>query len=829
MGQAPYQKITMPYSEDDTRVKMIDPKIRENGWKEENILRQYPISDDRFFVEGEDFKRLPTAKFADYVVLHQNVPVAVLEAKAEDEDPMKHLGQAQDYGKRLDVPFAYISNGKTTYLYDRRTMKTEEVQDYLSPEEMYAAYVEWKGLEGKAMDALTYPLYLTGNRRPRSYQETAIKNTIEAFIGGKKAALITMATGTGKTYTAFQIVWKLVKSKTIHRVLFLSDRVILRDDSYSRDFEPFGEARCKIEGGDFNKNRDIYFATYQTLFTNDLYKQIPQDFFDLIVIDECHRSRYGDWGQMLEHFHTARHLGMTATPKREDNIDVYEYFGEPVFEYSLGQAIEDGYLVPYKIYKITTNLYREGLSTAAAEEVIYDDEIEPEEVKDFYEPSEYERVVSIPDQIDLLSHKVIEVLDKTNKYGKTIIFCVDMAHAQAVKDKLNELKGDESYASRIVAEDKDDLGRFRDKERVMPVIATTVDLLSTGVDIPHVQNIVFMRPIASRVLFKQIIGRGSRLFEGKGFFRILDFTNATRLIDEWDIPTEPPEPPVPPPEPIPPMDKLMMGVVVDNKNENPIAGAVVKVKLGRWEKLDKTDEYGMFKIFGLPSNDSVSVSIEHPDYKKLIKKLKPHASESETPYDFRLKSWKTVPKKVTVKGIDVTIDEEIEVEFDGVKLSYAEYRKYSKDKIEHAVHSSDELRAVWLDPEKREKFIEDLEEKRVNIALIRSIENLEDVDTFDIIAHIAFDAPLLTREDRVKHFMRQNVQNIDLYGKEIAEAIRDIMEKYKTGGEENLSAQSFLLPNMNAKKEAVQKHYPNGLAGFISFMKEKIYDQVAIR
>jgi type I restriction enzyme R subunit len=819
----------MPYSEDDTRVKLIDPKIRESGWKEEYLLRQYPISDDRFYVEGEDFKRLPTAKFADYVVLYQNVPVAVLEAKAEDEDPMKHLGQAQDYGKRLDVPFAYISNGKTTYLYDRRTMKTDEVHDYLSPEEMYAAYVEWKGLQDKKLDALTYPLYLTGNKRPRAYQETAIKNTIEALVGDRKTALLTMATGTGKTYTAFQIVWKLVKSKTMHRVLFLSDRVILRDDAYSRDFEPFGEARCKMEGGDFNKNRDIYFATYQTLFANDLYKQIPPDFFDLIVIDECHRSRYGDWGAVLEHFHTAKHLGMTATPKREDNIDVYEYFGEPVFEYSLGQAIEDGYLVPYKIYKVTTNLYREGLSVAAAEEVIYDDEIEPEEMKDFYEPSEYERAVSIPDQIDLLSQKVIEVLDKTNKYGKTIIFCVDMAHAQAVKDKLNALKGDEEYAARVVAEDKDDLGRFRDKERVMPVIATTVDLLSTGVDIPHVQNIVFMRPIASRVLFKQIIGRGSRLFEGKGFFRIIDFTNATRLIDEWDIPIESPEPPEPPEPPMPPMDKLLMGVVVDNKSENPIAGAVVKVKLGRWEKLDKTDEHGMFKVFGLPSNDKVYVSIEHADYKKLGKQLKPHASESETPYDFRLKSWKTIPKKVTVKGIDVTIDEEIEVEFDGVKLSYAEYRKYSKDKIEHAVHSSDELREVWLDPDRREKFIEDLEEKRVNIGLIKSIENLEDVDTFDIIAHIAFNAPLLTREDRVKSFMRQNAQAIDQHGTEIAEAIREIMEKYKMSGEENLSAQSFSLPNMHAKKEAVQKHYPNGLAGFMSFMKERIYSQVVSR
>ncbi|MEI6863874.1 MAG: DEAD/DEAH box helicase family protein [Candidatus Adlerbacteria bacterium] len=814
----------MAYSEDDTRVKLIDPKIHEAGWKEEYILRNYAIADDRFYVEGEEYKRLPTAKFADYVLTYNNLTIAVLEAKAEDEEPLKHMSQAQDYAKRLDVPFAYISNGKTIYLHDRRTKKTEKVSSYLSPEEMHKAYLEWKGLANQNLSALEYPLYISGTKRPRAYQETAIKDVVENITKGKKATLLTMATGTGKTFTAFQIVWKLVKSKSMHRVLFLSDRVILRDDSYSRDFEPFGETRHKIEGGNFNKNRDIYFATYQTLFTNDLYKDIPSDFFDLIVIDECHRSRYGDWGAVLDHFGSAAQLGMTATPKREDNIDVYDYFGEPVFEYSLGQAIDDGYLVPYKIYKVTTNLYRKGLNVAAAEEVIYDDEIEPADVKDFYEPSEYERAVTIPEQIDLLSSKVIQVLNDTNQYGKTIVFCVDMAHAQAVKDKLNEIKGREDYATRIVAEDKDDLTVFRDKERPMPVVATTVDLLSTGVDIPHIQNIVFMRPIASRVLFKQIMGRGSRLSEGKGFFRIIDFTNATRLIDDWDIPPEPPKPPSPPEEPMPPMDKLLMGIVVDNTTEEPVASAIVKAKLGRWEKVGKTDEHGFFKLFGLPSNDKVNVHIEHADYKVLNKTLKPHTSDEEMPYEFRLKALRSTPKKITVKGIEVTIDEEVEIEFDGIKLSKAEYRRFSGEKIVEMVHTTDELRAVWLDPEKRELFMADLESKRVNIPLIKSIENLEDSDAFDVIAHIAFNAPLLTREDRVKQFMRANSQLIDQYGTEIGEAVRNIMEKYKTGGEENISSQAFLLPNMNAKKEAIQAQYPGGLFGFVRGLKEKIYE-----
>ena len=812
----------MPFSEDDTRVRFIDPQIHECGWEEEHLRRQFPIADDRFFVEGEKFRRLPTRKFADYVLTYKSVVLAVLEAKAEDEDPMKHLSQAQDYAKRLDAPFAYISNGKAIYLHDRRTLKTEEVADYLSPEEMYQAYLAWKGLNSKSVDALTYPLHIAGARKLRAYQEAAIQKTIEAFTGGKQVALLTMATGTGKTYAAFQIVWKLVKSRTAHRVLFLTDRIILRDDAYSRDFEPFGEARCKIEGGGFNDTRDIYFSTYQTLFANDLYKKIPPDFFDLVIIDECHRSRYGDWGVILEHFNAAKHLGMTATPKRADNIDVYKYFGEPVFEYSLGQAIDDGYLVPYKIYKVATNLYREGLDVTTATEVLYDDEIDPEQVKDFYEPSEFEKVVTIPEQTDLLAQKVIDVLDKTNPYGKTIVFCVDMAHAQAVKDKLNELKGNEEYASRVVAEDKDDLGRFRDRERPMPVIATTVDLLSTGVDIPHIENIVFLRPIASRVLFKQIIGRGSRLFEGKGFFRIIDFTNATRLIDEWDIP-EKPKPPKPPEEPLPPNDKLLMGVVIDDRSEEPVVSATVRVSVGRWDTVGRTDEGGKFKIFGLPSNDAVRVSIEHAEYRGINKKIAPLKSDEETPYEFRLKAWKAVPRKITVKGVEVTIDEEVEVEFDGGKLSYAEYRKYSKDKIAKTVHSSDDLRDIWLDPEKRARLIADLEGLRVNVELIKAIENLEDIDTFDILAYIAFNAPLLTREDRVKHFMRLNAEDIDRYGAEVGEAIRDIMEKYKTGGEENLSAEVFMLPNMAARQEAVQEHYPKGLRGFVHAIRERVY------
>jgi len=305
------------------------------------------------------------------------------------------MSQARDYAQRLDVPIAFATNGHKILVYDRRIPKTEEIDRFLSPEETYQIYREWKGLENKNLSPLEYPYYISAGRKLRSYQETAVKRVIEAILKNQKRILLTMATGTGKTFTSFQIVWKLLKSNYFSRVLFLTDRVFLREQAYN-DYEPFKQARFEIKNKKFNKNRQVYFATYQTLYSDDFYKTIPEDFFDLIIIDECHRSRYGEWGEILEHFDNAYHLGMTATPKREDNIDVYDYFGEPVFEYSMAQAIEDGYLVPYKIYKVLTNIDKEGLKLSGGEEIIYDDEIQtnPEEfLKDYYKSEEFEREI----------------------------------------------------------------------------------------------------------------------------------------------------------------------------------------------------------------------------------------------------------------------------------------------------------------------------------------------------------------------------------------------------------------------------------------------------
>lgn len=788
-------------NEAETRAKLIEPKLREAGWTEENIQREYKIKNNRFYVKGEEYEIIEAKdKYADYVLKVNNIIVAVIEAKKEEKSAEDGLSQARDYAQRLDVPIAYATNGHKILIYDRRIPKTEEVNNFLSPQELFEIYKEWKGLQNKNLSPLEYPSYISGGKKLRSYQETAIKKVIEAILKHQKRILLTMATGTGKTYTSFQIVWKLLKSGYFSRVLFLTDRIFLREQAFN-DYEPFGQARFEIKNKNFNINRQVYFATYQTLYSDDFYKTISEDFFDLIIVDECHRSRYGDWGEILEHFKTAYHLGMTATPKREDNIDVYDYFGEPVFEYSMAQAIEDGYLVPFKIYKILTNLDKEGLRLSGGEEIIYDDEVEinPEEfIKDFYRPEEFERDITLPDRTEEMCKKFLEIIEKTgDKYSKSIIFCVDTQHAEAVRDTLNRLTNKENFATKIVYEDKDDLTTFRDKERIYPLVATTVDLLSTGIDIPHLKNVVFMRPISSRVLFKQIIGRGSRLSEGKGFFRIIDFTNASRLIDKWETPKPPP---IPSEEPKEPFDKYLKGYVLDKETKEPIKLASVEIKVGRWSVDTQTDEYGYFELNNLPSNEVLKAVITIEGYYTLNKKVSPNIDD----LIFELKPMKRKPKKITIKGVNIYIEEEILIEIDGNQISYAEYKKYAKEKIKETVHTLDELKKIWLNDEEREKILEKLKEKHIEIQILKEIEDMENVDSFDIIAHIVFNTPLITKDERVKHFINKHSSEIDKYGDDIKEITLRILEKYKHGNIEDISPKVFKTPDLE-KFDALQK------------------------
>lgn len=809
----------MTLSEADTKAKLIEPKLRECGWKEENLQREFRIKEDRFYVEGENYKKKPSEKSADYVLKINNVIVGVVEAKKESIAAEKGLSQAKDYAKRLDVPITYATNGKQIYLHDRRILKTDIVDGYFSPDDLYQIYKDFRGLEHKNVSPIEYNYYIHPSKKVRSYQDVAIRSVLEAIIKSKDKILLTMATGTGKTFVSFQIVWKLVKSGFFSRVLFLTDRVFLRDQAYDNDYEPFRDARYKIIHGKFNKNRKIYFSTYQSLYADKIYKNIPKDFFDLIIVDECHRSRYGDWGGILDHFESAYHLGMTATPKREDNIDVYNYFGKPVFQYSLAQAIEDGYLVPYKIYKIHMNIDT-GVDISGAD-IIYDDDIDPDNIKTTYLPSEFEKTIIIPERTEKMCEKFLEILNSTDDEAKTIIFCVDTGHAERVMDNLNRLMGNENFASKIVYEDKDDLTIFRDEERTYPLIATTVDLLSTGIDIPNLKNIVFMRPVNSTVLFKQIMGRGSRIADNKGFFRIIDFTNSTRLIDEWDVPTKIPLPEVENPKS--PFDKIITGYVIDNITQDVVSDAKVKIKVGRWIEETYTDSNGYFKLDNLPSNTNLGIIISKSEYRTLNRRLKPQKED----YYFEIKASPSKARKIIVSGIPVFITDEIELEFDGENIAYAEYKKLVRDKIEKSVHNLNDLKKLWVDDDQRKEFLDKMHEKEINIDFIKNIEDMEDSDSFDVIAHIIFETPLITMDERAKHYLNWNMSEINKYGEEVRDVVFAILEKYARGGVENISPKILLLEDMKEKDAlGVLKREigAQNVSKFIYNIRHKVYE-----
>ncbi|RLI41224.1 restriction endonuclease subunit R, partial [Candidatus Bathyarchaeota archaeon] len=545
-------------NEADTRVKLIDPKLHESGWTERMIEREKVIAKGMIINESGD--RLPVRK-PDYILYYPDkdgILLAVIEAEAEDKSHLAGMQQAKEYMERLNVPFAYSTNGHKIEEYDDFHQTQRTLEKFPSPEDLWKRYVEGKELkevfkEEGEKNPLLYPYYPFPDKPIRYYQEVAVRNAIEAILRGQKKVLLTMATGSGKTYVAFQIVWKLYKSRKNRRVLYLVDRIFLRRQAHDA-FYPFGNAREELVGSErIPKHRDIYFATYQTLYSEKdgkrVYELFKPNFFDMIIIDECHRSGWKRWHDILRHFSGAIHLGLTATPKRDDNIDTYAYFGEPVYDYPMRVGIEDGYLAPCEIFRIFTNIDKAGVlnitevkSQGAKIEV-------PEgvELKEYYTLEEFEREITLPDRTKRICEHLARILESTGPKGKTAIFCVSQSHAAEIAKELNNHFGPlfkvRNYAVRVVTDEPyahDILKEFRDSEKDFPVVTTTVDLLSTGVDIPPVRNIVFLKPVDSKVVFHQIIGRGARIDEnsGKFTFRIIDYTNATRLFDEWDLPKD---------------------------------------------------------------------------------------------------------------------------------------------------------------------------------------------------------------------------------------------------------------------------------------------------
>jgi len=797
-------------SEDDTRAKLVDPKLHEGGWKEEMISRGKRVAPGKIIDEKGNRKK---GTEIDYILFFASVPIAVVEAEPESKPALSGMQQAKDDAQNyMDVLFAYSTNGHQIEEFDFTTNKQTTLDRFPAPEELWQRYLKYK-LKGVKIEAKANPLetayyYIPGGKRPWYFQEVAIKRSIEEILKGRKRILLTMATGTGKTFAACQLVWKLWRSGYVHRVLYLADRNFLRDQAYN-EFAPFEDARGLIEEGKAPKNRDIYFSIYQAMYSgegeNRLYRQYNPDFFDLVIIDECHRSGFGTWKEILDYFGKAVHLGMTATPKRDDNIDTYAYFGEPVYAYSMGQAIEDGFLAPFQIFRAFTNVDREGLWI---QDAVYQGAqiFIPEEVdlKEIYTLEDFEREITLPDRTAKICEHLSKLLRTFDPRQRTMVFCVNMEHAAQVAKELQNRFADlgfPDYAVRIVSEEpevKAIYERFKDSDKLTPIVATTVDLLTTGVDVPSVHNIVLIKPIASKVVFKQIIGRGSRIDANtkKYFFRIIDYVNATRLLDDWDYP--------PKGEPGKivegPFDFSLSGIVIHHETQVPIPDCKVIAQIGpNMQRVARTSKDGTFILVNLP-HSPITLYVSSSGFRSREMTITPEPSLS--PIVIELKPEVTVERKITLKGIEVYIANEARIIFtsDGKTLTDAEYIEYSKKGVVKRAASLRDLRQIWIDAETRQKFLDALREQSIHPELIATLLKQPGADSFDILAHIAFGVPIFTRDQRANGFKNLHVEFINAFAPETQEVVLALLEKYRIGGIEEISTpEVFRLPPFDKK------------------------------
>src|SRR3989339_1848022 len=548
-------------NEAETRAEYIDPKLKVSGWGEiegSKILREYRITEGRIQIGGTRSK----PEIADYILVYKNQKLAVIEAKKLESSKTEGLGQAKDYSTKLQIQFAYSTNGKEIYQVDMETGKEEGILNFPTPVELwnkvFSDQNEWK----EKFSAIPYE-DIGGTKKMRYYQEIAVNNTLSVIAENRQRILLTLATGTGKTFIAFQIAWKLFQARwnlkrdgvRQPRILFLADRNILADQAFN-SFSPFPEdALVRINPLDIRKkgnvptNGSVFFTIFQTFMsgTNNTsyYGDYPKDFFDFIIVDECHRggaNDEGNWRGILEYFSPAVQLGLTATPKRKDNVDTYKYFGEPVYVYSLKEGVNDGFLTPFKVKRIQTTL----------DDYIYtsDDHVIEGEIDEnrLYTEPDFNRIIEIKERE---AKRVQIYMKEVNQKEKSIVFCATQDHAAAIRDLINQYKKnpDTNYCVRVTANDgnigEQSLREFQDNEKTIPTVLTTSQKLSTGVDARNIRNIVLLRPVNSMVEFKQIIGRGTRLFDGKEYFTIYDFVKAHHHFSdpEWDgEPIEPEEP-----------------------------------------------------------------------------------------------------------------------------------------------------------------------------------------------------------------------------------------------------------------------------------------------
>ncbi|MFB2718126.1 EcoAI/FtnUII family type I restriction enzme subunit R [Shewanella xiamenensis] len=766
-------------TEADIISKFILPAIKQVGWNDMTQIRQeVKLRDGKVIVRGQVAARRKV-KSADIVLYHKpSMPLAVIEAKANKHEIGKGMQQGLDYAALLEVPFIFASNGDGFVFHDKTNPVALEttitLEDFPTPAQLWDKYCTWKGYKTEHLPVITQDYYPDSNgKAPRYYQLQAINKTVEAVAAGQDRVLLVMATGTGKTYTAFQIIWRLWKSRAKKRILFLADRNILVDQTKTNDFQPFGPAMTKVTGRTVDPAYEIHLALYQALTgpeeSQKAYKQVAPDFFDLIVVDECHRGSAAEdsaWREILEYFSAATQIGLTATPKETDEVSNTEYFGDPVYTYSLKQGIEDGFLAPYKVIRVDIDVDVQGWRPSKGQLDKAGHEIEDR----IYNQKDMDRTLVIDERTELVAKTITQYLQRTDPMAKTIVFCNDIDHAERMRRALVNLNPEQvakndKYIMKITGDDeigKGQLDNFINPKKAYPVIATTSELMTTGVDAKTCKLVVLDQSIQSMTKFKQIIGRGTRIDDryNKLWFTILDFKKATELF-------------------------------ADERFD----GTPERVKQVKPEDFDT--EEGLNSISG----DDVNATSDDPASIFGGEDIDP-GSIQEPPSSYQVgagnnkqgndSDWESEDKvrKFHVNGVAVkALAERVQYYDTDGKLVTESFKDYTRKTLSKQFASMDEFIKRWHGAERKQAVIEELATLGIVWELLEQ-EVGKEMDPFDLICHVVYDQPPLTRRERAEQVKKRNY--FTKYSDTAQQVLQSLLDKYADAGVQEIENRQVL-------------------------------------
>lgn len=765
-------------SERDICSKFINPALQQAGWNiKKQVREEVSFTDGRIIVQGKLHTR-GKRKRADYILYFKpSIPIAIIEAKDNKHSVGSGMQQALEYADILQIPFVFTSNGDSFVFHDKTISKEQEIalDAFPSPQTLWNKYLSWKDIEEPAAQEIVAQDYYTdtSGKSPRYYQQIAINRTIEAISKGQDRILLVMATGTGKTYTAFNIIWRLWKAGVKKRILFLADRNALLTQTKNGDFSPFGnDIMHIIKNRKIDKSYQIYFALYQGLTSNEeeknAYKEFSRDFFDLVIIDECHRgsaSEASAWREVLDYFSNATQIGLTATPKETKDVSNISYFGEPVYTYSLKQGISDGFLAPYKVVRISTTV-DEGWRPTIGLKDRYGNEITDR----IYNLRDYDRELVIDERTQLVARKITQYLREVDPFAKTIVFCVDIDHANRMRMALINENADlvakyPNYVVKITGDDevgKRELDNFTDVEERFPVIATTSKMLTTGIDTKMVKLIVLESNIGSMTEFKQIVGRGTRIreAEGKVYFTIMDFRKATNHFADPDFDGDPVQ-------------------IYEPEEDDPVVPPEVS------EEPTDTDQAG-------------------EDTDVLI-----HLDPDDTPV-----------RKYYINNVPVAVaHERVQYYGENGKLITESLKDYTRQNILRSYLSQKDFVQRWRSADKKEELLRELAEEGIFVEALKEEVGTE-MDEFDLICHIAYDQPPLTRRERATQVRKSNY--FSKYGELAQKVLQRLLDKYEEQGLVPIEKTSVLkvkpLNELGSPVELVRAF--GGKAGFETALKE---------